>query len=176
MTGKRSHRIIDMTSTLARSLWRLTCVLFGGALLLTGSGCGGGLHKVQGVVTLDGKPLAAAGVQFLPIGGHGQPANGITESDGSFHVDTHAPDDGAQPGEYKVVISKYEVDPLMQAQKIDPSDPKSTARAYAAAAKVANKPKKYLVPAIYLHENTTPLRWKVPDDNNKTLELTSTAK
>jgi hypothetical protein len=150
-------------------------LLLAGMLAVTGSGCGSRLSRVRGVVMLDGKPLDSAGVQFLPIGGAGQPANGITESDGSFHVDTHAPDDGAQPGEYKVVISKYEVDPAMH-QKIDPSDPKSTARAYAAAAKVTGKPRKYLVPAIYLREDTTPLRWKVPDDNNKTLELKSTGK
>jgi hypothetical protein len=172
MTGKRSHRIIEMKRIMTRSAW----LLFGGGLLLTASGCGGGLTKVRGVVTLDGKPLDRAGVQFVPIGGKGQPANGITESDGSFHVDTHEPDDGAQPGEYKVVISKYEIDPVMQQQQIDPSDPKSTARAYAAAAKVTGKPKKYLVPAIYLREDTTPLRWKVPDDNNKTLELKSAGK
>jgi hypothetical protein len=165
-----------MKRALARSAWPRACLLLVGILVVTGSGCGGGLSKVRGIVTLDGKPLGGAGVQFLPIGGHGQPANGITETDGSFHVDTHAPDDGAQPGEYKVVISKYEVDPLMQQQKIDPSDPKSTARAYAAAAKVSGKAKKYLVPDIYLHENTTPLRWKVPDENNKTLELKSTGK
>ena len=103
------------------------------------------------------------------------PANGTTDSDGSFFVDTHSRDDGAWPGEYKVVISKYEVDPAMR-QKIDPSNQKANANAYAAAAKAMAKPKKYLVPNVYLRPETTPLRWKVPDDNNKTLELTSTAK
>jgi hypothetical protein len=160
----------------AKSALSGVCLLVVGLLAVTTLGCGSRLTKVRGVVTLDGKPLDRAGVQFLPIGGKGQPANGITENDGSFHVDTLAPDDGAWPGEYKVVISKYELDPVMQQQKIDPSDPKSTARAYAAAAKVTGKPKKYLVPAIYLREDTTPLRWKVPDENNKTLELTSAGK
>jgi hypothetical protein len=142
-------------------------------LVLTGPGCGGSqLVKVRGVVKLDGKPLDRAGVQFMPIGGHGQPASGITESDGTFHVDTHAPDDGARPGEYKVVISKYEVDPGMQ-QKFDSSDPKATEKMYAAGAKAMAKPKKFLVPAIYRTAESTPLKWKVPDDNNKTLELTS---
>jgi hypothetical protein len=164
-----------MKRTIARSAWAPVCLLLVGALVLTGSGCGSRLTKVRGMVTLDGKPLDRAGVQFFPIGGHGQPANGITESDGTFHVDTHAPDDGAWPGEYKVVISKYEVDPVML-QKIDPSDPKANERAYAAAAKVTGKPKKYLIPAVYRSQETTPLRWKVPDDNDKTLELTSAGK
>jgi hypothetical protein len=158
-----------MKRTFARSAWALVLLVIGGGLVLTGAGCGGSqLVKVRGVVKLDGKPLDGAGVQFLPIGGHGQQATGVTESDGSFHVDTHAPDDGARPGEYKVVISKYQVDPAMQ-QKVDPQ------KMYAAAAKIAGKPKQYLVPAIYRSPENTPLKWKVPDDNNKTLELTSGA-
>ena len=144
-------------------------------VVLAGSGCGGRLNKVRGVVTLDGKPLDRAGVAFEPIGGHGQPARGITESDGSFHVDTHEPDDGARPGEYKVVISKYEVDPAMF-QRGDPSDPRAMEKMYAADAKARAKPRRHLVPAIYRDPEKTPLRWKVPDDNNKTLELTSTGK
>lgn len=151
-------------------------VVLAGLMIAAGAGCSNQLTKVRGKVTFDGKPLDAAGVQLVPIGGRGMPAMGITESDGSFHVDTHAPDDGAWPGEYKVVVTKYEVDPAMQQQKIDPSDPKSTARAYAAAAKATSKPRKYLVPKVYRQEDTTPLRWKVPDDNGKTLELTSAAK
>jgi hypothetical protein len=138
-------------------------------------GCGGSkLTKVRGVVTLDGKPLDRAGVAFEPIGGHGQPARGITDTDGSFHVDTHAPDDGAWPGEYKVVISKYKVDPAMFEQH-DPSDPKAIQKMYAADAKARAKPKEHLVPAIYRDAEKTPLRWKVPEDNNKTLELKSAA-
>jgi hypothetical protein len=160
----------------ARPAWRLACIVAAGLLVLAGSGCGNQLTRVRGKVTLDGKPLDASGVQFVPIGGKGMPAMGITESDGSFHVDTHAKDDGAWPGEYKVVVTKYQVDPAMQQQQIDPSDPKSTARAYAAAAKATSKPRKYLVPNVYRHEGTTPLRWKVPDDNGKTLELKSDAK
>ena len=154
---------------------RVLASVLAALLIVAGSGCGNQLTKVRGKVTLDGKPLEAAGVQFVPIGGKGMPAMGITESDGAFHVDTHAPDDGAWPGEYKVTVSKYQVDPVMQ-QTINPSDPKSTEKMYAAAGKVTGKPKKYLVPKVYLREETTPLRWKVPDDNGKTLELSSSAK
>ena len=161
-----------MKRSFARPARELFCLVLPGVLVVAGSGCGGGLAKVRGMVTLDGKPLDGAGLKFIPIGGRGQPANGITSSDGSFHVDTHAADDGAWPGEYKVVVSKYEVDPAMR--QIDPSDPKANEKMYAAAAKVMAKPKKHLVAARYRSPETTPLRWKVPDDNNKTLALTST--
>ncbi len=148
-------------------------MVLAGMVVAAGSGCGNRLTQVRGKVMLDGKPLDRAMVQFEPIGGHGQPARGITETDGSFHMDTHAPDDGAWPGEYKVLVQKYEVDPAML-QRADPSDPKANEKMYAAAAKVMAKPKKWLVPAIYRDIEKTPLRWKIPDDNNKTLELTST--
>lgn len=153
----------------------LSWIVLAAIVVVAGSGCGGRLTKVRGVVTLDGKPLDRAGVAFEPIGGHGQPARGITDSDGSFHVDTHVPDDGAWPGEYKVVISKYEIDPAML-QRVDPADPKANEKMYKADAKARAKPRKHLVPAIYRDAEKTPLRWKIPDDNNKTLELTSTAK
>jgi hypothetical protein len=164
-----------MKCSASRLARRLVYSVLGGLLIVAASGCRGQLTKVHGKVTLDGKPLADAGVQFHPIGGHGVPAEAITDNDGLFHMDTHSEDDGVWPGEYKVVVNKYEMDPPMQ-QKIDPSDPKSTARAYAAAAKLTNKPRKYLVPKVYLREQTTPLRWKVPDDNGRTLELSSGAK
>jgi hypothetical protein len=164
-----------MERTITRPARTWAYSVLAGLVIMAGAGCGQQLTKVRGKVTLDGKPLDAAGVQFHPIGGRGMPANGITDGEGTFFVDTHSRDDGAWPGEYKVVISKYEVDPLMQ-PKIDSSDPKSMANAYARAAKAMAKPKKYLVPKVYLSPETTPLRWKVPDDNNKTLELTNTAK
>ena len=145
-----------------------------GTTVVAASGCGGQRSKVRGMVTLDGKPLDGAMVEFLPQGGRGQPAHGITAGDGSFHLDTHAPDDGAWAGDYKVVVQKYEVDPVMRS--VDPSDPKANQKMYAAAAKAMAKPKKYLVPAIYRSAENTPLKWKVPDDNNKTLELTSSGK
>ena len=114
-------------------------------------------------------------VQFLPIGGHGQPANGVTDNGGTFHLDTHGPDDGAWPGEYKVVVTKSEIDPAMQA-RIDPADARATEKMYAAAAKAMKNPPNHLIPEVYRNSETTPLRWKVPDDNTKILELTSARK
>ncbi len=165
-----------MKQTKAKPAWNVSWIVLAAIVVMVGSGCGRSrLTKVRGFVTLDGKPFDGAGVEFEPIGGHGQPARGITGSDGSFHVDTHVPDDGAWPGEYKVIISKHEVDPAMF-QQYDPSDPTAIQKMYAADAKARTKPRKHLVPAIYRDAEKTPLRWKVPDDNNKTLELTSTAK
>jgi hypothetical protein len=164
-----------MTLTVVKPVRSLCWIVLTASLVVAGPGCGSRLAQVQGVVKLDGKPVPAAMVEFLPLGGKGQPANGVTDSSGAFHLDTLSSGDGAWPGEYKVVVRKYEVDPAMQ-QPIDPSDPKAQEKQYAAAAKVMAKPKKHLIPDVYRNHETTPLRWKVPDDNNKTLELTSTGK
>lgn len=93
-------------------------------------GCGGGVSRsptlpdrpkvaVKGKVLLaDGKPLADARVSFEPVfkgeakGGKaeidpanvGQPASGVTESDGTFSLTTRTAGDGIVPGDYRVSI------------------------------------------------------------------------
>src|SRR5437867_12591753 len=69
-------------------------------------GCGSPTKavKVQGTVTLDGKPFPGATVTFTPVEATGKPASGRSESDGGFQLTTFKPDDGALPGDYKVVV------------------------------------------------------------------------
>src|SRR5215204_672559 len=75
------------------------------ALLPLAAGCGQAKTvKVQGVVTLDGKPLPGATVTFSPIQ-EGRAASGRTDTDGSFRLTTYRTDDGALPGEYKVIVA-----------------------------------------------------------------------
>src|SRR5713226_3122156 len=80
------------------------------AAVLAGSGCGGAkkLVKVEGKVTLDGAPLDGAMVKFMPQGGSGQPATGLTGTDGKFRLTTYVTGDGALPGDYSVTITKVE--------------------------------------------------------------------
>jgi Carboxypeptidase regulatory-like domain len=74
-------------------------------LALTFAGCGGAqTSPVEGTVTLDGKPLAGASVQFVPQG-KGRDATAETDKDGQFAMSTFKPRDGVLPGSYKVVIS-----------------------------------------------------------------------
>src|SRR5260370_18785229 len=78
--------------------------------ILTTVGCGkGNVTKVEGVVTLDGKPLPGATLSFVPVG-EGKPAFGRTDNVGSFRLTTFRTDDGALPGEYQVVIVVEEAD------------------------------------------------------------------
>ncbi|MES2789935.1 MAG: carboxypeptidase regulatory-like domain-containing protein [Planctomycetota bacterium] len=79
-------------------------------------GCGGAdaskaLPKTvpaTGVVTLDGNPLSNATLTFIPVGAtQGIECFGATGEKGEFKMKQLRGQDGAPPGEYKVVISRY---------------------------------------------------------------------
>ena len=74
------------------------------------AGCGPSrpvLLPAEGLVTLDGKPLADAAVAFQPKAG-GRPASARTDASGRFKVGTYTPQDGALPGEHTVTIAAVE--------------------------------------------------------------------
>src|SRR5262245_27946407 len=57
------------------------------------TGCGNGLSKVSGRITLDGKPLVsgkdvAVTVLFYPESGRGAPAAGLAHENGDYYVST----------------------------------------------------------------------------------------
>jgi len=92
------------------------------ALLLTLlTGCGGGPKPlpVSGVVTLDGQPVADAGVMFCPAE-NGPMASGTTDAKGKFQLKTTNAL-GAMAGQYRVAISKKEESgPKSKSGMIDP--------------------------------------------------------
>ena len=100
-------RPIGVTST----LW-----MAGLAIALLG-GCGGepdapdtrpARTSVGGVVTYNGSPVEGATVTFRPTGTGGRGANGRTDATGAFSMGTFEATDGVVPGEYSVVVVKYE--------------------------------------------------------------------
>jgi hypothetical protein len=138
-------------------------------LAVTGSGCGGaGLTKVQGIVTLDGKPVENAQVSFIPAqGGAGKHAFGRTGPDGSFQLTTTAPNDGAMPGDYTVTV-QYEEGTVVPAGSM-----KEAQGGMAKASKKPKPPPKYVIPAVYSDPKKTPLSQKVPSNGTVKLELQS---
>jgi len=92
-------------------LVRRLVVIVAWSMLLAGvvslPGCGGDasrpkLGKVTGVVTLDGKPLPAAQVEFVPQSG--RPSLAETGTDGSYRLQFTADEDGALVGSHTVKI------------------------------------------------------------------------
>lgn len=75
------------------------------AVLLAGAaGCGVRKSPVNGVVTLDGQPVANASVLFMSEDGS-VPASGATDAEGKFSL-SYAGESGIPHGNYKVLVSK----------------------------------------------------------------------
>jgi hypothetical protein len=76
------------------------------AAVLFAAGCGSEveLGGVSGKVTMDGKPLPDALVQFFPEGG-GRSAQGRTDAEGMYKLDYTARSEGALVGKSKVMIT-----------------------------------------------------------------------
>ncbi len=82
-------------------------LLIGAATALFAAGCGSDeveLGSVAGKVTVDGKPLPNALVQFLPQAG-GRSSQGRTDEEGSYRLDYTAREAGALVGTSKVMIT-----------------------------------------------------------------------
>jgi hypothetical protein len=160
--------------------WGLLLVL---SLGLAGCGGPGKPVKVEGVVTLDGKPFSGATVTFVPAGGNGRTANGLSEVDGSFRLTTFKPDDGALPGEYKITVSYIEPDKSAEHGDPETMDNKAkmamfTRMSPEGRAKEETRQKKAhkVVPEVYTDSGRTPLKCTVPVDGKVELALRSTAR
>jgi predicted small lipoprotein YifL len=82
-------------------------------LTLVIAGCGEkkpATFPVTGTVTLDGKAVEGAQITFV-----GEPpeksAATVTKADGSYEMATFDAGDGALPGSYKIMVTKYPSDP-----------------------------------------------------------------
>lgn len=86
-------------------------------LMLTLSGCGGGdasgdkrtvkTVPASGVLTLDDKPFGPIHIDLLPIqkqGDNVRTAKANVNADGTFVLGTYEEEDGAAPGNYRVVL------------------------------------------------------------------------
>ena len=134
-------------------------------------GCGRGPVAVRGRVLLDETPVAWATVTFIPLG-DGRPASGLTDANGEFRLTTFQRNDGAQPGEYKVVATKTNA--LPPPPDAEPGDPDSIINHYKGLK--GTRTKKPALPALYGDAEKTPLRCTVPPDGEVVLRLQSNVK
>jgi hypothetical protein len=81
--------------------------------LLAFAGCGSKgpdlppQYPVSGTITMDGKPLASAGIMFLPRGEtRGTGAFGMSDAAGKYSLKSDHGGPGAPEGEYAVTISR----------------------------------------------------------------------
>jgi len=140
--------------------------------LMAGSGCGSRAAKLvqtEGLVTLDGVPVAGVMVTFHPEGEQGQVATGLTGSDGVFQLQTYAATDGVLPGNYKVTVSKTEAVAPPPASN-DPARQKEWMMK-AMFNRPTKKAREALLPREYADAGKTPLRVRVPNEGPVKLEL-----
>jgi hypothetical protein len=95
-----------------RTWYQPTTILLSAILV---SGCSSGIYPVEGqVVWKDGSPakeLAGSQVVF-ELEEANTSARGTVQADGSFRLTTNKPDDGALPGEHKVIVMEVGLKPL----------------------------------------------------------------
>ena len=112
----------------------------------------------------------------MPLGARGQQASGRTNRDGTFRLTTFKNEDGALPGEYKIVVTKSEalsrpggggpvgekeIREMMEKMTMPPKGKKGPAKA------------KSPIPVNYQSEAKTPLRAQVPPEGKVRVELKS---
>lgn len=148
-------------------------------VLVALTGCAGSdfpkTYKVSGTVTLDGKPVDGAMVTFLPAAGQ-KVAIGSTNADGQFKLSTFNPSDGAQPGGYKVTITKFFAPPTGSPPPLEPgvladgNITESYAPPKANEKTEANKDKN-LLPEKYASDATSGLIATVAENNNNNFDF-----
>jgi hypothetical protein len=107
MTNDEGNDEIQMPNL--EGVFRHSCFVIASTAccLLMLSGCGSDLPKlgaVKGKVTLDGKPLANAGVVFTPLDG-GRQSMAVTDQDGNYELVYLRDIRGAKVGQHAVGIA-----------------------------------------------------------------------
>ena len=77
------------------------------------------VQKVEGVVTMNEKPLEGCTVMLHPKNSEGHVGYAITDKNGRFYISTWGatPDGGAEIGEYDVAFDKLVENPALKTQK-----------------------------------------------------------
>jgi hypothetical protein len=149
---------------------RQLALLLALAGVVFGSGCGGRKPvKVEGVVTLEGKPVEGASVVFNPTDtSQATTASAMTEADGSFRLYTQNLGDGALPGAYKVTVQLL---PKMQREPPQQGDIAAMMKMMKLTSEERTK-KFQRLPEVYATVQSTPLQITVPVPEGKvSLEL-----
>ena len=134
------------------------------ALVVFILGCGANPHpelrRVSGRVIYKGRPIADATVAFYSNESK-RLATGYTDKSGSYSLTSYAEDDGALPGQHRVVVTKVEVAENSESLSMDD----------ALKTRQREEPSRHLLPKIYASSDTTPLIVTVNEDGQNEIQL-----
>jgi hypothetical protein len=134
---------------------------------LTIIGCGPkGLKTefVEGVVTLDGAPLAGAVVSFIPVSPNGIAAIGHTDESGKYMLTSDKgglPQAGAVGGDYVITVTKHENRPVQM-----PGQQNTQMQQIYGYSQAEYTVQVIITPQIYRMRDTTPLKATVQKGRN----------
>ena len=115
-----------------------------------------------------GRPTGRGGHgPVRPAKAGGRPATGLTKADGGFSLTTLEDQDGALPGDYKVVITynpPVETGPAQNTEQ-------GMKQAAQAQAKMKKQKPKYVIPPAYTDAAKTPVPQKVPADGPVKIDI-----
>ena len=136
-----------------------------GLAAIGGCSRGPAVQYVEGVVTLDGKPVEAAIVSFKPEAG-GLAAAGTTDAAGVYKLNALSARAGAgtMPGDYLVAIRKWEYQDPGPAP--DPSNAEEYQKWQALSMKAARREPTYITPQAYGDAATSGLKATVKKGRN----------
>jgi hypothetical protein len=127
-------------------------------------------YPITGTVIWKGQPVEAARVVFVPTAPGVEAAAGITDAQGKYKATTYGGGDGAQAGEYRVKVSKYDNQPPT-AEEQQPELPYEEEVKIYAEDERRFPPAKNLLPTKYEDEATSGLVHTVTNSPT-TLDIT----
>lgn len=127
-------------------------------------------YPVTGTVTLGGSPVEGATVTFQLTGKAGS-AVGLTDAKGQYKLTTFGGGDGAQAGEYKVAIFKYDRPAAQAAPAGQIASGAIDEKTYKGTDDASAAPPKNLLPDKYLNAQTSGLTAKVSDTGKNNIDF-----
>jgi hypothetical protein len=141
------------------------------------TGCGGSdeaavehpkTTKIEGTITYNGSALEGATVTLVPktLPGEAHTANGAfgkSDASGKFTMMTFEPGDGAVPGEYQIMVQKFEVVAATGSDSEENYVPPEEGQSTPAP--------KSLIPDKYTQIKTSGLTATIPDAESYTLTI-----
>jgi hypothetical protein len=127
-------------------------------------------YPVSGTVTMKGQPLEGATVVFVPSAGAAhEPATGITDAAGKFKLSTFIADDGAQDGDYRIKVSKFNIKKPTK-EELERYISLEEEQKMQFGEDVPTPPARNILPPKYANESTSGFTFSVKKEKN-TVEL-----